>query len=429
VTGANLFTDTAKISVKAGDGGNGAVSFHREKYITSGGPDGGKGGKGGDVVFLPDDNLSTLSDFRYKRKFVANNGENGGRKCRTGKSAANLVIKVPRGTLVKDANTKRIIADVTDEGVVIAKGGAGGAGNSNFASSRRQTPRFAKPGIPGEKFELFIELKLLADVGLVGFPNVGKSSLISAVSAAKPEIANYHFTTVTPVLGVVTVGDFSFVMADIPGLTEGASDGAGLGHTFLRHIERCRIIVHVVDVSGSEGRSPVEDFEKINDELTKFSPEISKLPQIVAANKIDIASSENVAGFEMFIREKGLPFFAVSAASNSGTKELVGFIAAEIVKLPPVKKYEIEPLTLEELAKIEQDKHAFEITNPEPGYFRINAEWLAPILSMVNTDDYESLQYFQRVLQKSGINDALKKTGVKDKDTVSVFDFEFEYVE
>ena len=281
-----MFVDKAKIKIKAGNGGDGAVSFHREKYVASGGPDGGNGGKGGDVVFIADDNFSSLIDFRYKRKYTAENGQNGGSNRCTGKSAPDLVIRVPRGTIIRDAHSGRIMADIsTDEPKILARGGIGGKGNCNFATSTRQIPRFAKPGFPGEEFEITLELKLIADVGLVGFPNVGKSTLISVVSAAKPKIANYHFTTLTPVLGVVSISEErSFVMADIPGLIEGASGGIGLGHEFLRHVERCRLIVHVVDVSGIEGRDAIEDFEIINDELRNFSEELAECPQIVAAN-------------------------------------------------------------------------------------------------------------------------------------------------
>ena len=424
-----MFVDIVKISIKAGDGGNGAVSFHREKYVAAGGPDGGNGGKGGDIVFQADDSLSTLIDFRYKKKYTAQNGAPGGSRRSSGKSAPDTVIKVPRGTIVKDTNTGRIIADISDdEPVVVAKGGKGGKGNMNFATPTRQIPRFAKPGYPGEQFDVTLELKLLADVGLVGFPNVGKSSLISVVSAAKPEIANYHFTTITPVLGVVKYDEKSFVMADIPGLIEGASEGVGLGHAFLRHVERCRLIVHVVDVSGSEGRDPKDDFEKINLELANFSSELSERPQIVAANKSDIATEEQIEDLRSFIEEKGLSFFVISAASAQGTKELVSAIAGELEKLPPIVRYEAKPLTLEELEKQAAEKRSFTVKKEDAHFYSVDAEWLAPILSTVNMDDYESLQYFQRVLRYSGIIDALKEAGVEEDDTVSIFDFEFSFI-
>ena len=424
-----MFVDIVKISIKAGDGGNGAVSFHREKYVAAGGPDGGNGGKGGDIVFQADDSLSTLIDFRYKKKYTAQNGAPGGSRRSSGKSAPDTIIKVPRGTIIKDSETGRILADISDdEPVVVAKGGKGGKGNMNFATPTRQIPRFAKPGYPGEQFDVTLELKLLADVGLVGFPNVGKSSLISVVSAAKPEIANYHFTTITPVLGVVKYDEKSFVMADIPGLIEGASEGVGLGHAFLRHVERCRLIVHVVDVSGSEGRDPKDDFEKINLELANFSSELSERPQIVAANKSDIATEEQIEDFRSFIEEKGLPFFVISAASAQGTKELVSAIAGELEKLPPIVRYEARPLTLEELEKQAAEKRSFTIKKEDAHFYSVDAEWLAPILSTVNMDDYESLQYFQRVLRYSGIIDALKEAGVEEEDTVSIFDFEFSFI-
>lgn len=424
-----MFVDIVKISIKAGDGGNGAVSFHREKYVNAGGPDGGNGGKGGDIVFLADDSLSTLIDFRYKKKYCAQNGAPGGARRSSGKSAPDTVIKVPRGTIVKETETGRILADVSgDEPVIVAKGGKGGKGNMNFATPTRQIPRFAKPGYPGESFDVTLELKLLADVGLVGFPNVGKSSLISVVSAAKPEIANYHFTTITPVLGVVKYGEKSFVMADIPGLIEGASEGVGLGHAFLRHVERCRLIVHVVDVSEIEGRDAVDDFEKINLELRNFSDELSERPQIVAANKADIATEEQIARFREYIESKGLPFFVISAATASGTKELIDEVAKQLETLPPVLRYEAQPLTLEELDKQAAEKRSFKITKADAHYYMVEAEWLAPTLSTVNMDDYESLQYFQRVLRYSGIIDGLIEAGVEEEDTVSIFDFEFSFM-
>ena len=423
-----MFADKVNISIKAGDGGNGAVSFHREKYVAAGGPDGGDGGKGSDIVFVADDSLSTLIDFRYKKKYVAPNGEPGGAKRCSGKSMEPTVIRVPRGTVVKDAKTGRIMADISgDEPVVIARGGKGGWGNMHFATPTRQIPRFSKPGFPGEKFEVTLELKLLADVGLVGFPNVGKSTLISVVSAAKPKIANYHFTTLTPVLGVVKRGEKSFVMADIPGLIEGASEGAGLGHEFLRHVERCRLIIHVVDVSGIEGRDPIEDYEKINAELANFSEDLSKLPQIVAANKCDLADEKQIARFEEYIAGKGLKLFRISAATTEGTAELMDEACAELDKLPPVKRFEPNPLSLEELEKMAEEKRSFSITN-EDGVFIVTADWLAPILYNCNMEDYESLQYFQRVLRQSGIIDELERMGIEEDDVVSIYDFEFNYV-
>lgn len=423
-----MFVDTVRISIKAGDGGHGAVSFHREKYVNAGGPDGGDGGKGSDIVFVADDNLSTLIDFRYKRKYVAPNGENGGAKRCSGKSMEPTVIRVPRGTVVKDAESGRIIADISDdEPVVVAKGGRGGKGNAAFATPTRQIPRFSKPGFPGEAFEVELELKLLADVGLIGFPNVGKSTLISVVSAAKPKIANYHFTTITPVLGVVKHGEQSYVVADIPGLIEGASEGAGLGHRFLRHVERCRLLVHVVDVSGIEGRDPEDDFEKINKELANFSEELSERPQIVAANKCDLATEEQIAAFRSFIEQKGLPFFAISAASTMGVDALMDCVSQKLSELPPPKRFEAQPLTAEDLRKLELEKHSFTVTKTD-GVYVVEAPFMAPILSTCDMDDYESLQYFQRVLRSSGIIAELEAQGIQDDDLVSIYDFEFNYV-
>ena len=423
-----MFVDKVEISIKAGNGGNGAVTFHREKYVNAGGPDGGDGGKGSDIVFVADDNLSTLIDFRYKKKYIAPDGEPGGAKRCSGKSMEPTVIRVPRGTIVKDAHTGRIMADISDdEPVVVAKGGRGGWGNSHFATPTRQIPRFAKPGFPGEAFDVVLELKLLADVGLVGFPNVGKSTLVSVVSAAKPKIANYHFTTLTPVLGVVKRGEQSFVMADIPGLIEGASEGVGLGHAFLRHVERCRLIVHVLDVSGIEGRDPKDDFEKINLELANFSEELAERPQIVAANKSDMATEEQIADLRAFIDGKGLPFFAISAATTQGTDELMDCVAEELSKLPPPKRFEVQPLTLAELQEMENEKHSFTVQKID-GVYVVDAPFMAPILSTCNMEDYESLQYFQRVLRSSGIIDELEKQGIQEDDLVSIYDFEFNYV-
>lgn len=424
-----MFVDKAKIKIKAGNGGDGAISFHREKYVAAGGPDGGNGGKGGDVIFVADDNFSSLIDFRYKRKYIAQNGENGGAKRCTGKSAPDLIIKVPRGTVIKDAQTGRIMADIsTDEPQILAHGGRGGRGNCNFATSTRQIPRFAKPGYPGEEFEVTLELKLIADVGLVGFPNVGKSTLISAVSAAKPKIANYHFTTLTPVLGVVKVSEEkSFVMADIPGLIEGASDGVGLGHEFLRHVERCRLIVHVLDASGVEGRDPLEDFYIINSELENFSSELAQCPQIVAANKCDMADEEQIEHIRNYIEQKGMKFFAVSAATTHGTKELINEVAAELEKLPPVKSYEAEPITQAEIEEKALSHTKFDI-EIEDGVYYVDAKWLEPVMRTISMDDYSSLQYFQQVLRKSGIIDKLEEMGINEGDTVNILGFEFDYV-
>ncbi len=420
-----MFIDKARIMIKAGDGGNGAVSFHREKYVAAGGPDGGDGGRGGDVVFVVDSNVSTLIDFKYKRKYVAKNGNPGETNNRTGRSAENLIVKVPKGTVIRDFETKAIIADMSGtEPVVIAKGGKGGFGNSHFANPTRQVPTFAKLGIPGEKLEVFLELKLVADVGLVGFPNVGKSTIISAISAAKPKIANYHFTTLSPVLGVVKLGEgSSFVVADIPGLIEGASDGVGLGHEFLRHVERCRMIVHVVDVSGTEGRDPIQDYETINKELFNFSEELAKVPQIVVGNKSDIATEEDVEKFENYIKSLGLEYISVSAATTKNLDKMVSSTYNILSTLPPVLTY--EPNYVKPLPKIGR---AFEISVEEEE-FVIDAPWLEKILKTTDISDYESLQYFQRAISDSGINDKLLSLGIKEGDQVRIGEYQFDYVE
>ena len=423
-----MFIDIAKIKVKAGDGGDGAVAFHREKYVASGGPDGGDGGRGGSVVFQVDDNLSTLADFRYKRKYVAQRGENGrGNRC-AGKSAPDLVVRVPRGTLVKDAQTGRLIADLSDDQPqVIAKGGRGGWGNTHFATPTRQTPRFAKPGTPGEELEVQLELKLLADVGLVGFPNVGKSTLVSVVSEAKPNIANYHFTTLTPVLGVVRLeAGRSFVMADIPGLIEGAWQGVGLGHQFLRHVERCRLLVHIVDVSGSEGRDPKEDFRVINQELAKFNPELAKRPMLVAGNKCDLATDEQVEDFKRFVEAQGYRFFPLMAPIHHGVEELLNAISQALAELPPIRQFAPEAPGLEPVESLQRDQ--VEVTQQD-GVFFVKAPWLLPTLRTINFEETESLQYFQRVLIQTGVIDALRDAGCQEGDTVDLYDLEFDFVE
>ncbi len=422
-----MFVDVAKIHIKAGDGGNGKVSFHREKYVAAGGPDGGDGGRGGNIVFRVDDNMSTLADFRYKRKYLAENGQPGGAARCNGKSAPDLIMRVPRGTLVRDAETGRIIADISDDGdTIIAKGGNGGWGNCHFATATRQVPRFAKPGIPGEEMDITLELKLLADVGLIGFPNVGKSTFISVVSEAKPKIANYHFTTLVPTLGVVRVGDGkSFVMADIPGLIEGASDGIGLGHEFLRHVERCRLLIHVIDASGSEGRDPIDDFNKINLELKNFSPDLAERTQVVVANKCDLTDEDTLTSLREYFEHRGYKFFECMAAIAEGTGDVIKYVASLLDKLPPVVKYEPEPEPEEDLNV--NKKREFTVT-VEDGVYIVEAPWLLKLLQTVDPDDYESLQYFQRVLRSSGIIDALINAGVKEGDTVSVYDIEFDYV-
>ncbi len=423
-----MFVDIAKITIKAGDGGDGAVSFHREKYVASGGPDGGDGGKGGDVIFVADSNLSTLVDFRYKRKFEAKKGNNGMGGRKFGKKAEDLIVRVPVGTIVKETESGRIMADLSgSEPVVVARGGKGGWGNTHFSTPTRQTPRFAKPGMPGEEFDVTLELKLLADVGLVGFPNVGKSTLISVVSAAKPQIANYHFTTITPTLGVVSMGEGnSFVMADIPGIIEGAWQGAGLGHQFLRHVERCRLLVHVVDVSGSEGRDPKADFDTINEELKKFNEDLSDRPMIVCGNKCDLATDEQIAEFKDYVEQKGYSFFPIMAAIRWDVDPLLDKILEELSKLPPITRYEAEPMPEVDLSSVNSKEIRIKVCD---GVYFVECDWLLKVLRAVNFDDYDGLTYFENVLQSSGVYEKLREAGVQEGDTVSIYDLEFEFVE
>lgn len=424
---ASSFVDKARISVHAGKGGDGAVAFHREKYVAAGGPDGGDGGRGGNVVFVVDDNMSTLMDFRYKRKYTAGNGMNGqGKRC-YGKDGETLYIKVPRGTIVRDTETGAIMHDMsTGENWVAAKGGRGGWGNMHFATPTRQVPRFAKPGLPGESHDITLELKLLADVGLVGFPNVGKSTLLSVVSKAHPKIANYHFTTLFPNLGVVYVDEgVSFVMADIPGIIEGASEGAGLGHDFLRHIDRCRLLIHVVDVSGSEGRDPEADFDAINQELQQYSPELAARPQIVAANKVDILEDpENLERLRAHVESQGYQLLEISAAAHMGTRELVNKAAELLATLPPVTVYEPEyvpkPPAVDTSAPLD-------IQRADDGTWLIEGPWLQRLMGNVNFNDYESRMWFEKALRESGLYERLEEMGIQDGDTVSLYDFEFEY--
>jgi GTP-binding protein len=427
-TGDSMFVDIAKIKIQAGKGGDGAVSFRREKYVAAGGPDGGDGGRGGDVVFQADDNLSTLADFRYKKKYLAQNGENGRSGRCFGKSAPPLIIRVPRGTLVKEAETGRLLADISDDTPqIVAHGGRGGWGNAHFATPTRQVPRFAKPGNPGEGLEVQLELKLLADVGLVGYPNVGKSTLVSVVSEAKPVIADYHFTTITPVLGVVRMGEeSSFVMADIPGLIEGAWEGVGLGHQFLRHVERCRLLVHIVDVSGSEGRDPIHDFEMINRELQKFNPELAQRPMLVAGNKCDLAEEAQIEAFRRFVEQQGYEFFPIMAAIRYDVDPLLKRIQELLSKLPPIQRYEAEPLEQEPAERLKSKE--VQISCHDGVYF-VEGEWLFRIMQSVNFDDYESMQYFQRVLMQTGVIEALRGAGAQEGDTVCIYDLEFDFIE
>ena len=420
------FIDTARITVRSGNGGNGAVAFHREKYVAAGGPSGGDGGRGGDVILKTDRHLSTLMDFRYKRKYVAENGQDGqSRRC-TGKDGADLVIKGPVGTVVKDGETGEIICDMSgDEPFVLARGGKGGWGNQHFATPTRQVPRFAKAGLPGVTRDVVLELKLLADVGLVGFPNVGKSTLLSVVSKANPKIANYHFTTLYPNLGVVYVEEgTSFVMADIPGIIEGASEGAGLGHDFLRHIDRCRLLIHVVDVSGCEGRDPVEDFETINRELAEYSPQLAGRPMIVAANKIDIAPDRTLVDkLKAHVEAKGMDFYEISAAAQKGVRELVYAAARVLRDLPPITVY--EPTYVERPPQVDMSQ-PLSITR-EDDVWLVEGPWLERLMSNVNFGDYESRNWFDRMLRESGLFERLEEMGIQDGDTVSMYNLEFEY--
>lgn len=422
-----MFIDNARIYIRAGNGGNGAVSFRREKYINKGGPDGGDGGKGGDVVFVVDEGLRTLQDFRYKRKYIAEDGDNGkGSNC-TGKSGEDLIVKVPPGTIVKDEQTGRVLADLIHAGqqAVIAKGGKGGAGNRRFATPTRQIPNFAKAGDEGEEFWAILELKLLADVGLVGFPNVGKSTILSMVTAAEPKIANYHFTTIDPNLGVVNIdAENGFVMADIPGIIEGAHEGVGLGHKFLKHVERTKLLIHVVDISGSEGRDPIKDFETINEELKEFNPALYERPQIIAANKMDITGAkERLTVFEEVYESKGYKVFPISAAANSGLNELIYYVAQRLKELPDTILSSSEEK--ETLYNVKEDD-SYNIYKENEVYV-VEGSWIKKLVASTNFDDYESLQYFQRTIKRKGVVEELENMGIDEGDTVKMYDLEFEY--
>jgi len=417
-----MFVDVAKIMVKAGNGGNGAVAFHREKYVNAGGPDGGDGGRGGDVVIVVDTNLATLMDFRYKKKYSAQNGADGGGSNMSGRGGEDLIIRVPKGTLIKDALSEKIIADLSgdDDKFIAARGGRGGWGNAHFATPTRQAPNFAKSGTIGQSREIVLELKLIADVGLIGFPNVGKSTILSIVSDARPKIANYHFTTLVPNLGVTMVGDGSMVLADIPGIIEGASCGVGLGHEFLRHIERTRLLIHVVDVSGCEGRSPIEDFDLINEELEKYSAKLAKKQQIIAANKTDI-SREHLDEFTSVMEQRGYKVFEISAATNTGLTELMNY-SYNILQTIPVEEFEIEEI---EDASVAVDQ-TFTVTVEDDLYI-VAGEGVELLVNSTNFNDVDSLSYFQRVLRKKGVIDELEKAGIKEGDTVQIDEIEFDY--
>ncbi len=421
-----MFIDSAKIYVKAGSGGNGMVSFHTEKYVPNGGPDGGNGGRGGNVIFYADEGLGTLQDFRYKRKYAAQDGEKGGRRRMAGRKGEDLRIRVPIGTLIKDADSGRILADLTEKGqeIVIASGGRGGAGNVSFANSVRQAPNFARAGEPGEEFNLQIELKLLADVGLVGFPNVGKSTLLSMISAAHPKIADYPFTTLEPQLGVVSVNDSSFVIADIPGLIEGAHEGQGLGLDFLKHIERTRMIVHVLDASGHAGRDPLADFDQINAELTAFSEQLAERPQVVALNMIDMAELDALDALQNSLEERGYKVFRICAPINEGLQDLVNYLAEQVSKLP--QTILIEPI--EDIVKYTYEQEALFDIEQVDGVYRVTGSWIENLVESTNFDDPESLQYFQRLIRRKGVIDALEKAGVQEGDPVALHDLEFEFI-
>ena len=423
-----MFIDNIQIYIKAGDGGNGAISFRREKYVAKGGPDGGDGGHGGNIVFRVDEGSNTLLAFRYKRKFIAGNGGNGKGAKFHGATADDLVIMVPRGTLIKDANTGRIIKDMSDDNdFICCKGGRGGWGNKHFATPTRQVPNFAKNGTKGEEKEVILELKMLADVGIIGYPSVGKSSILARISSAKPKIADYHFTTLSPNLGVVsTGGESGFVAADIPGLIEGAADGAGLGHAFLRHIDRCRLLWHVVDISCFEGRDPVDDIIKINTELANYSPELAQRKQIIVANKTDALDPDlvDVKAFEAYVKMNGWELMYVSAATGEGLNELIQRSADELKDLPPMTIYEAEYEP--EDAYVGGGKET--TIRREGGMFIVEGEWLFNLMGQINFSDYESLNYFQRILYRSGVFEELEKHGCVDGDTVSIYDFEFDFV-
>lgn len=421
-----MFTDYVKIYAKAGNGGNGAISFRREKYVAAGGPDGGDGGKGGDIYFEVDQNSNTLLEFRYKKKFKAENGSNGEGSNKYGKSGEDLTIKVPIGTIVKDAETNHVLADLSHEGQkeLVLKGGRGGKGNSHFATATRQAPRFSQDGENGEEKELILELKLLADVGLIGFPNVGKSTFLSRTTSATPKIADYHFTTLEPNLGVVKTeyGD-SFVIADIPGIIEGASEGVGLGLQFLRHVERTRLLLHVIDVSGSEGRNPVDDFEKINSELKKYSKKLSERTQIIVANKSDIIQDEEkFEELSKLAQKHNIKIFKISAVTGEGISELIKYVSDLLKILPKEELLEYEDKKIYKL----ENKDDYTIRKEE-GMFVIEGEPVERIMRRVNIDDNESLYYLQKNLDELGVHEKLKKMGIKEGDIVKIADYELEW--
>ena len=425
------FIDKTKISVKAGDGGHGKSAFRREKFVPKGGPAGGDGGRGGDIVFRVDPNLNTLLDFRYHRKFKAQNGENGDIKNQYGKNAPACIVKVPPGTTVREEETGKLLADLTEVGqeAVIAKGGRGGRGNAKFANAANRAPTFAEFGEPGESKNLVLELKLLADVGLVCYPSVGKSSLVAACSAARPEIADYHFTTITPVLGVVkTDYEKSFVMADIPGLIEGAADGVGLGHDFLRHVERTKLILHIVDASGIEGRDPVDDFYKINKELKKYSERIARRTQILVANKIDLPEAEaNLPRLKALAKKEGLKFFAISAAAHTGLRELIAYVGTWLDGYVEEPEASEEDVVYDEDAA--RDAERVEITRNDAGDFIVSGQALEKLVAMTNFNNDEAVRRFQYIWRLKGIDEKLRARGIREGQTVHIGEMEFEWRE
>lgn len=437
-----MFIDKIKIYTKAGNGGNGVVSFRREKYVAKGGPDGGDGGNGGNIIFRIDEGSNTLLAFRYKRKFVAQNGGDGGGQKFHGANGEDTVVFVPRGTLIRDAETEKIIHDMSDdEDFILCRGGRGGWGNRHFATPTRQIPRFAKAGLKGDEREVILELKMIADVGFAGLPSAGKSSLLAALSSARPKIADYHFTTLEPNLGVVsTGGESGFVMADIPGLIEGASEGAGLGHQFLRHIERCRMLVQVVDISGQEGRTPIEDFETISSELEKFSHELASRPRIIAANKADLLVnaeeefpmipelSEECAELEKHCSALGYEVVYISASQKMGLKPIVDKIAAMLRELPPILTYEPEYSLDDELMSIGHSPEDVTVSREDDASFRLEGAWISSLYDRINIFDRESMMYFERSLTKFGIIDKLREAGCEEGDIVKIDDYEFEFI-
>lgn len=424
----NVFVDRVKIHIKGGNGGNGMVSFYRAKYITHGGPDGGDGGKGGDVIFVGDSNMNTLMDFRYKRSFKAGNGQDGGKLNCFGKGGEDVVIKVPVGTIIREANSNKIMADITKEGEkkIIIRGGKGGKGNQHFATPTRQAPRYAERGQVAKEYDVILELKLIADVGLIGFPNVGKSTILSMVTNANPKIANYHFTTLAPNLGVVQsrIGE-DFVLADIPGLVEGASEGVGLGHEFLRHVERTKVLIHVVDAAALEGDDPVENFQKINQELMEYNPELLKRPQVIAANKTDIPEAQqNVIRLKEAYEKEGYPVFAVSAATNQGLDAMLEEVAKILKDYPKDIVFEQD---YEEYQEIEIDKEPFTIEVFENNYYVVTGTGVEKMMGYTNIDTEKGFAFFQRYLREKGIIKALEEKGIQEGDTVKIYDLEFDY--